>query len=302
MSTIQNIADVKSVAQSFQQNGFIGPFSLYDPQEAKEILQCIRIKNLDRSHILFDNDVNYDRHFDISELSRHIGHPGIISRVREIMGPDLLAWRTEFFPKFPGTNGTEWHQVRTYQYANGTPQLLPTEPCDGVPYDLTVWTAFTESTKENGCMKFLPGSHKKFYYDESKIPQTGRDRDYGSVNSNTAFYGYNFEDFKIDAEWQPDESQAVAMEMNAGECVIFTAACVHGSFSNTTKHSVRFAISARYVPTHVRVYPDQKSFRAHGGYFDLSNYGSVLVSGHDKYNHNPIRRENNLGETFPYLR
>ena len=297
MKNHDNIPNIST----FWENGFIGPIKLYEPEEAKEILTGIRIHNQDRSHILFDNDVNYDRHFDIPELTQHIGHPKIIRVLRDIIGKDILSWRTEFFPKFPGSAATEWHQVSNYQYASGKPQLLPTEPKEGIPIDLTVWTTFTEATKENGCMKFLPGSHKKFYYDESKTPKQGRDGKYESFKSNTSFFGYNFDDYKIDPMWSPDEEKAVAMEMLPGECVIFTAKCVHASYPNTSKRSTRFAISSRYVPTHVRIYPDMNCLRAHGGDFDLTNYGAILVSGRDNYNHNRIRTENNRGIPFPYL-
>jgi non-heme Fe2+,alpha-ketoglutarate-dependent halogenase len=293
-------ADTQPDIDFFWENGFIGPIKLYEPEEAKEILSQIRMNNQDRSHILFDNDVNYDRHFDIPELTQHIGHPKIIEVIRQIIGKDILSWRTEFFPKFPGSVGTEWHQVANYQYASGKPQLVPTQPQEGIPIDLTVWTTFTEATKENGCMKFMPGSQKKLYFDESKLPATGRSEDYESVKADTGFFGYNFADYKIDPDWEPDESKAVTLEMNPGECVIFTARCMHASHPNISKRSTRFAISSRYVATHVKVYPDMDDLRVHGGYFDLTNYGTILVSGEDIFKHNRIRKENNRGIPFPY--
>lgn len=286
----------------FNDNGFAGPFKLYEPDEAKALLHEIRIKNLDRKHILFDNDVNYDRHFDVPELSNHISHPGIVNRIRSIIGQNILSWRTEFFPKFPGSAGTEWHQVANYQYATGQPMLEPTENFPNVPVDLTVWTAFTDATRENGCMKFLPGTHKKLYYDESKKANSGREEKYKSVEEKTLFFGYNFDDFKIDPEWYPDENKAITLEMKPGECVIFTARCIHGSHPNITERSTRFAISSRYVPTHVRVYPNMKEFSAHGGKFNLERYGAVLVSGEDTYKHNKLRDENNLGQSFKKVR
>lgn len=287
--------------QFFDQNGFVGPFDLYGPETARHMLAEIRAKNWDRTHALFDNCVNYDRHFDISELSRHIGHPGIVGRVRSLLGPDVLCWRTEWFPKFPGATGTEWHQVEKYEYATGTPMLAWAERRDNVPVDLTVWTAFTDATRENGCMKFLPGSHKTKYFDESKKPAHGREGVYVSATAETGFFGYNFADFKVDPHWEPDESKAITMEMRPGQCIIFSAKCVHASHPNTTKRSTRFAIASRYVAAYVRVYPDQKRFRAHGGDFDLTNYGCVLVSGEDRYGHNQLREANNLGKRFPYV-
>lgn len=285
----------------FEKNGFIGPIKLYEPEEAKEILHEIRIKNLDRSKILFDNDVNYDRHFDIAELTRHVGHKKIIEKVSSILGQDVLCWRSEFFPKFPGSAATEWHQVSNYQYATGTPMLKPTLENRTIPLDLTVWTCFTEATIENGCMKFLPGSHKKLYYDESKEIARGREEEYRSVTANTGFFGYDFQEFKVDEDWIPDEQKAVSMVMQPGECVIFSARCVHASHPNTTKHKTRFAITARYTTPDVKVYSGMDTFQAHGGDFNLKDYGTVLVSGENKFDHNKVRTHNNWGEPFPYV-
>lgn len=284
---------------AFERDGFVGPIRIYEPDEARELLHKIRTDNLDRSLAVFDNDVNYDRHFDIPDLAEHIGNARIIERVREIIGPDFFCWRTEFFPKFPGGSGTEWHQVANYQYATGVPMLHPTRET-ARPIDVTVWTCFTEATRENGCMKFLPGSHKVLYFDESRAVKTGRAGDYTSVAANTNFFGYDFGEFKVDPDWIPDEREAVAMEMQPGECVIFSARCVHGSFPNTTKRSLRFALTSRYIPTHVRAYPDWTEFHAHGGHFDLDDWGCVLVSGKDDYHHNRVRTTDNHDRPFPY--
>lgn len=289
--------------QRFEHDGVLGPFKLYEPEEAKALLHTIRTKNIDTSRSIHHNEVNYDRHFDIPELSQHIGHPGIVKRVRALLGQDLLCWRSEFFPKFPGSAATEWHQVANYQYATGVPLLESMLPELDTPLDITVWTAFTDATKENGCMRFIPGSHKKMYYDESKSVQVGRGQEFVSVQSETQFYGYDFQEFKVDPAWDPEQEEVLDMEMKAGECVIFTAKCVHASFPNTSKRSTRFAITSRYTPTHVRVYPYSDVFVAHGGKFNLSasNYGPVLVSGRDAWGHNNIRARNNLDQPFPYI-
>jgi non-heme Fe2+,alpha-ketoglutarate-dependent halogenase len=286
----------------FERDGVFGPFKIYEPDVARELLKAIRMRNVDRTHALHRNDVNYDRHFDIPELSQHIGHPNIVGRVRVLLGMDLLCWRTEFFPKFPGAPGTEWHQVANYRYATGVPMLEPAADRADDHLDITVWTAFTEATRENGCLRFLPGSHKKIYYDESSAV-TRRTDQYRSIEAPGQFFGYDFQEFKVDPTWMPDEDQAVAMEMHAGECVIFTAKCVHASFPNTTKRQTRFAITARYTSTDVRVYAHERKFRAHGGDFDLDavDYACVLVSGRDRYGHNRIRSYNNLGQPFPHV-
>jgi non-heme Fe2+,alpha-ketoglutarate-dependent halogenase len=295
--------DIKADIERFNEDGFIGPIKLYEPDEAAALMREVRIKNQDRSKSVFKNDVNYDRHFDIPELSRHIMHPTIRKYITAILGPDVLLWRTEFFAKFPGSVGTEWHQVRDYSYATGKPQILPTETAWNAYIDITVWTTFTPATRETGCMRFVRGSHKHEIFDEYKTPKKGREKTYDKsyeemFTEATGFYGYDFSEFLIDPSWTPAPEDVVDMEMDPGECLIFTASCVHGSQPNTTERQTRFAYTSRYVPTHVRVYPDQTTFNAHGTDFDLSEYGPVLIAGEDKYGHNNIRANNNLGQPF----
>ncbi len=295
--------DLKDEIARFNEDGFVGPVKLYEPDEAAELLREIRIKNQDTSRRIFKNDVNYDRHFDIPELSRHVMHPTIRKYITSILGPDALLWRTEFFAKFPGSVGTEWHQVRDYSYATGTPQILPTESEWNAYIDITVWTTFTPATTETGCMRFVRGSHRRQIFDESKTPSRGRekeyDKDYQTMYTEaTGFYGYDFSEFLIDPSWEPAPEDVVNMELQPGEALIFSAACVHGSLPNTTDRQTRFAYTSRYVPTHVRVYPDLETYSAHGTEFDLSEYGPVLIAGEDRYGHNKIRATNNLGQPF----
>lgn len=289
--------DIKADIEQFSRDGFIGPIKLYEPEEAAELIREIRINNQDSSRALYQNSVNYDRHFDIPELSQDVTHPTIIKYLTAILGPDVLNWRTEWFPKFPGAKATEWHQVRDYSYANGKPQLLPTESNWNAYIDITVWTTFTPATKDTACMKFVRGSQRDWIFDEHKTTQQGRG-DFNVEQAKTGFFGYDFSDFAIDPNWEPRPEDVVELEMKPGEAVIFTASCVHGSTPNNTERETRFAIASRYVPTHVRVYPEQDSFTAHGATFDLSEYGSVLVAGENRYEHNRIRTENNHGVKF----
>lgn len=293
--------DIKEDVARFERDGFIGPIRLYEPQEAAAMLRALRQGNQDRTHVLYDNDMNYDRHFDIPELSQHIMHPTILKYLKGILGPDILCWRSEWFAKFPGSAGTEWHQVRDYSYTDGNPLIVPTATDWNAFIDLTVWTAFTPATRRTGCMRFLPGSHYKYYYDEKRKVETGRNSHYSYTETDTGFFGYNFSEFKVDPSWDPESADPVDLEMDAGECVIFTASCAHASQPNSTERETRLAITSRYVPTHVRVYPDLLSYTAHGETFDLGNYAAVLVCGEETYGHNKVRTVNNRGEAFSAL-
>lgn len=290
---------VEEIREQFNRDGVIGPFKVYEPEDAKKMLGSIRAASISSDNAMHKNSVGWDRHFDIKELTNHITHEKIIEKVSAILGNDLLCWRTEFFPKFPGAAGTDWHQVASFQYVTGAPILEPTEGNEQDNVDITVWTAFTDATIENGCMTFIPGSHKKKYYDESLSISKGRDEEYIPIEQQN-FYGYDFEEFKTDPNWRPEDEKILSLEMKAGEFVIFTSKCVHGSHPNITERSTRFAFSSRYVPTHVKVYPNHDNFIGHGGQFKLkeSNYGTILVSGEDTFKHNSIRDTNNQNVPF----
>ena len=281
---------------SFEKNGFIGPFSIYSPEEMDSLWDKIRRKIPDRSYAAYPVDSqggvtnisNYDRHLDIDELASHICNRHIVDRVVSILGDNVLCWRTEFFPKYPGDEGTDWHQADTFANASGKPQILwPGESEDNFNGGtLTVWTAFTDSTKENGCLQLIPGSHKKMNYDEQKTMEFKPER----INAlqkdglSRGFFGYDYRDLKIDPEWSPDESKAFPVVMKRGQCLIFWSTLMHASLPNinTDRKKYRMGFATRYVPSSVTVYPNTKVVDEYGGKIPLDNFGNVLVSGEDK--------------------
>jgi non-heme Fe2+,alpha-ketoglutarate-dependent halogenase len=281
--------------ETFAERGYIGPFTLWEPAEMTAWWKTQRRALLDPANDrvkAFDNPVNYDRHLDIPGLSRLITEPEIVRRMQALIGPDILCWRTEFFPKNPGDSGTGWHQVETYAIGETSVGMLDaTEHSPSIPMELTCWVAFTEATKENGCMKFIPGSHRQWRYEEqAPLAWNGRARD-------NSFFGYNYDDIKIDKDWDPDQQVVDHVEMRPGQFVIFTARCIHGSNPNVSNRQ-RMGFAIRVVPTHVRVYGDMTEFEEFGHHFSLDRHGCVLVSGQDAFGHNRLASENAWGEPF----
>lgn len=276
----------------FYRNGYAGPFTLYDPEEMTPIWDGVRMDLLDSSAACFpDSKLNYDRHLDLAALNQIISHPRIVDRVSSILGPDVLSWRTEWFPKYPGDEGTDWHQAESFVEFEGTEKLVPTAPEEGKPWELTAWISMAEATRENGCMKVMPGSHRTWYFDEKRNiafePENFNKK--LSEGQKSGFYGYDYDKLKLDPNWKPDESRAVHLEMKPGQFFIFTSRCMHGSNPNTSKSSVRFGWATRFVPTHVKVYADQDSFHHFGEVLPLDRYSTVLVAGEDRYRHNRVR-------------
>lgn len=293
----------------FHRQGYAGPFRLYEASEIKALCDRLRLDLWDRSHAVYKaegaisgatNIANYDRHLDIEFLARHIMRSEIVDRVTSILGPDVICWRTEPFAKYPGDEGTDWHQADTFQNASGTPQILCPDHID-FRGTLTVWTAFTDTTTDTACLKFIPGTHSTMFYDESKgmhyVPE--------SINKlvkdgrHSGFFGYDYRQLQIDPDWKPDESQAVSIEMNAGEFIIFWSTLMHASHPHRGKtRSWRLGYAARYVPTFVRVYPDTEIVSEYGGSISLEKYGAVLVAGNNNFSHNRMTQCTTRGFEF----
>lgn len=285
--------------EQFQRDGFIGPFDLYPEEQAEQNLKRLRPKLINTKTSIYSqkqaasgstNLANYDRHLDVDFLAEHITRPEIVDRVASLLGPDVLCWRTEFFPKYPGDEGTDWHQADNFSNVAGSkhPQIVWPEDSE-FGGTITVWAAFTEANVENGCLQFVPGSHKTMHYDESKVMEYDPD----SINKvekdgvRRGFFGYDYRQLQKDPNWSPDESKAASQGMRQGQFIIFWSTLMHASHPHSgSTDQMRLGFAARYVPTQVQIYPDSDALEEFGGEASLDKYGAVLVAGEDKYKHN----------------
>lgn len=296
----------------FHRNGYIGPFDLYQKDDMERKLQALRPKLLNTKKAIYSQDqavsgitnlANYDRHLDVDFLAEHITRPEIVDRVSSILGPDTLCWRTEFFPKYPGDEGTDWHQADNFSNVAGSkhPQIIWPEDAE-FGGTITVWAAFTDSTIENGCLQFIPGSHKTMNYDESKTMEYQAD----SINQmekdgvRRGFFGYDYRQLQKDPNWKPDESQAQSIVMRKGQFIIFWSTLMHASHPHSgLTDQMRLGFASRYLPTSVRVYPYSNTLEEFGGQASLDQFGCVLVSGEDHFHHNRFADRTCNGFEFP---
>ncbi|WP_435261625.1 chlorinating enzyme [Tenacibaculum sp. nBUS_03] len=278
----------KKELEEFRKNGYAGPFTLYDPEDMNEITKKLRYSLLDRSNSVYEfnedineiNDrANYDRHLDVPFLMDHVKQPKIVDKLTDILGENVLCWRSEWFPKYPGDKGTDWHQVDTFEFSSGEPQLVWPQKED-FGGTITVWTALTDATIETACLKFMPGTHEELFYDESK----GVDFDPEAIHDG--FFGYDYQNLQKDSDWVPDESLAKSIEMKAGQFIIFWSTLMHASHSHLGKtNDMRLGYAARFVPDMVDVYPgNPKELTEFGSTVSLEKYRTVAVAG---VNRNP---------------
>jgi non-heme Fe2+,alpha-ketoglutarate-dependent halogenase len=293
----------------FHTRGYLGPYTLFEPDEMKAYWKRLRLQLFDRKNVVYRDAqpgtgvYDYDRHLDNDFLADLVCRPEIVHRMSSILGPDVICWRSEFFPKYPGDEGTDWHQADTFGGGNGIPHIVWPNGSD-FGGALTIWMAFTDALEETACMQFIPGTQRTMYYDESR----GMHYDPSRINKKEVngvyrgFFGYDWREIQKDPNWEPDESKAVSVPCRAGQFIIFWSTLMHASRPHMGKtKEMRLGFAARYNPAAVTVYASMKDTHKVtelGGSFSLDRYGAVLVSGRDEYHHNRMRTCTTKGKPF----
>ena len=194
--------------------------------------------------------------YDLSFLN-YARDPNILDMVAQVIGPDIILWNSSFFAK-PAVNGkkTPWHQDGEYW------PLRPLATC-------TVWLAIDEATVENGCLKFMPGSHKR---KQLRPHRTNKDP--------------NFTLHQELLESEYDDDKAVPLELEAGQMSLHDVYLLHGSKANDSGKPRR-GMTMRFMPgTSVFDREKAKQLSRDLGVVDHSDRTIYLMRGQDKTGEN----------------
>ncbi len=145
--------------------------------------------------------------------------PQILDLVEDLIGPDIVCWGTHFFCKTPhDPKSVPWHQDASY---------WPFTPARTV----TVWLAIDDASVENGCMSFIPGTHRLGHlsWKDTRGPAV-----------------LNQEIEQIEQYGRP-----VPIELKAGEIELHADMLAHGSPPNPSDKR-RCGLTLRYCPPYVR--------------------------------------------------
>lgn len=140
-------------------------------------------------------------------------HSPIVEAAELLLGGPVRLWHDQIFAK-PANDGgfVAWHQDHSY--------WTRTEPVA----HLTCWIALDDASQENGCVNYIPGSHRW-----PLLPRGELADDMDAVLSRLT-----------------DEQRAaftpVAAEMPAGHCSFHHSMTLHGSFSNRSARPRRGAV------------------------------------------------------------
>lgn len=249
--------------RSFYQRGFAGPFDVFTPEQMQDFKKdLLAIENTESRTYGFQTP--RDRHFEMPRLWNYMTAPAVTERIAQLLGPNLLTWRSQIFYKGPGAPAIQWHQASTFMVEDyQDPAVFPADRND--LFQITAWIAVDDSTTENGCLRFAAGTHDRI----RTISFGGKEGFYNAA-------------FTLDFE--EDEAEIVEVPCRAGQMILFTERCIHGSAPNTTDRH-RLAFNLRAIPTDVAVYPGKKYYRSvyNGGKYHLDNWGVAQLRGEDPH-------------------
>jgi ectoine hydroxylase-related dioxygenase (phytanoyl-CoA dioxygenase family) len=141
-------------------------------------------------------------------------HPAFTVPASQLLGGAVRFWHDQLFCKPPRHGGVvAWHQDFSY--------WTRTQPMA----HLTCWIGLDESTAENGCVQYVPGSHTW-----DLLPITGLAGDMAAIKEVLS-------DDQWDALQHP-----VAAELKAGECAFHHPLMIHGSRENRTDRPRRATV------------------------------------------------------------
>jgi ectoine hydroxylase-related dioxygenase (phytanoyl-CoA dioxygenase family) len=140
-------------------------------------------------------------------------HPAFTVPAAQLLGGAVRFWHDQLFCK-PARHGgvVAWHQDYSY-WTRTTPMT-----------HLTCWIGLDDATRENGCLHYVPGSHRW-----ELLPITGLAGDMDAIQS-------------VLSPEQRARFKPVAIELKKGEAAFHHPLMVHGSFANSTDQQRRAAV------------------------------------------------------------
>ena len=184
--------------------------------------------------------------------------PALLDMVEQLIGADFALWNSSFFAK-PARVGTKtpWHQDGEYW------PIRPLATC-------SVWIAVDASTPANGCLRVIPGSHRR--------------RQLGKHDHNGA-KGLSLP-LEIRAD-EYDETAARDIVLEEGQISLHDIYLIHGSEPNRSA-TPRRGMTLRYMPT-TSVYRHDLADSRRGGGLAMSERTLYLMRGRDLSQRNDFR-------------
>lgn len=211
-----------NIPHAFERDGYFFPVNVLDAQAVhhcrEHLLQIINSKHASK---LGNRGQINNLHVFSPYVNEIIRNPAILSAVGKIIGPNLLVWSTGIFLKDADSDSfVSWHQDLTY-WGLSSDQLV------------SAWLALSEVNEDNGCMRFLPGSHHL-----------------GQLPHEDVIDPENLLTRGQQACIDINESESVKVELQAGQASLHHGHLLHCSGSNRSDQP-RLGLVMTYLSTSV---------------------------------------------------
>lgn len=218
--------DIEQVAH-FQQRGYCLFHEQVLVPEKLQALTSIFEDHLEKKGGLLSDELDTP-HWRDPRLLEFLLADEILDLVEPLVGPDIVLFSSHFISKEPYTGRTTpWHED-AYLW-----EELQLSDYSGI---VTVWLALDRSSRENGCMRVIPGTH-----------HNGFSEGYADADLKENLFATGLEDV--------DDSHAVYFELERGEASLHDGRLIHGAVANTSPQR-RAGYTMRYFPASVRMNPE----------------------------------------------
>ena len=230
----------KEDIESFNERGFLTGIEIFNNsaiQDIRDYFDKLLQNAMASGNDSYSISTAHLKHKKVYDL---LLNEKVVSIVGDLLGENIIGWGSHFFCKLPGdVKRISWHQDASYWPFSHTNTV-------------SCWLAIDDTTIENGCMKFIPGSHRfgLIDYEMSKNEEK-------NVLNQTVHKAENYGD-------------PLTIELNAGQISIHSDLLLHSSNPNISEYR-RCGLSLRYCT------PDVKAYAGWAA-------KSVLVAGNDIQN------------------
>lgn len=231
----------RSQIDSFRENGFVVIDDLLTPEELEEWRTAVDEAVRERQGRKFANqnvktgeqdgineDADYfgkvfDQMINLWQTNDRLKALILDERIGEmaarLAGVDgIRGWHDQALIKRPWANPTAWHLDTPFWSFSDR-------------HALSIWVALDDATLENGCLYFIPGSHRATTFENPGITK----------NMDALFEMYP----------TLGKTGSVAAPMRAGSCSFHNGLCIHGAGPNMTP-GFRRAMTCAFMPEGAR--------------------------------------------------
>ena len=212
-----------AVASRYRRDGFVFPIDVVTIEESNRLRADLEgaeaelADDPERLGLLRSYPDRLLPSFDSLIRNEHL-----VSAASAVLGPDLLVWSASLFIKEARSEKiVSWHQDLTYWGLDNAEET-------------TCWIALSSATTASGCMRFVPGSHKK-----RLVPHIDT-----FAEDNLLTRG---QEIAVDV----NEADAVAVELQAGQASMHHGHLFHASGPNVTGDR-RIGSAIRYIAPTMR--------------------------------------------------